>query len=113
MPLPKYLYHATAIEIAKEIAKTGLEARSGGESSKYLCMSGVESGAITLKNKASDIIFRVATSKLNENEWTKDGAGKEEYRSLNGIEASKLEYRRNLGSDDQITWRSITNLLKS
>ena len=107
MPLPNYLYHAAPIDVAALIAEDGLQPRSGKDDDKYLCMSGSENGATTLKAKASDIIFRVKSSHLNEADWSKQGAGREEWRSKQGIEASVLEFRRNLGDRDQLMWRSV------
>jgi hypothetical protein len=106
MPLPDYLYHATPKANATSIAMNGLQPRSkGGQAEAYLCMSGSKQGAVTLGAQASDIIFRVHKSSLNEDAWQKTGAGKEEWRSNEGIPAASLEYRRNLGNSIQKTWR--------
>lgn len=107
MPMPTYLYHATAKENVQSIKQSGLEPRSvGGSPVNYLCMSGTENGAITLCNKANDVKFRVKCSELNTSEWNESGAGKKEWRSEKGIPADKLECRRNLGSDSQRAWVS-------
>ena len=107
--MPKYLYHATNKHNAKSIARNGLEPRSvGGESAAYLCMSGRESGAVTLKNQASDILFRVDSANLNAEAWSERGAGKSEWRSTDGIPPVHLEYRRNLGTASQKTWRKAS-----
>jgi hypothetical protein len=104
--MPKYLYHATPKSNADSIAKHGLKPRSvGGKVSEYLCMSGSESGARTLGGRANDIIFRVKFSSLNASSWSKTGAGKDEWRSTEDINADHLEYRRNLGTPTQRTWR--------
>ena len=109
MPMPKYLYHATPRLNAESIARNGLEPRSvGGESAAYLCMSGKESGAVTLKNQASDILFRVDSANLNAEAWSERGAGKSEWRSTDGIPPVHLEYRRNLGNASQKTWRKAS-----
>jgi len=106
-PMPPYLFHATPKENAGSIAGTGLQPRSvGGSTTKYLCMSGVESGAATLGARANDVIFRVATSKLSAANWKEHGAGKKEWRSTDSVPAAALEYRRNLGTPDQKKWRS-------
>ena len=43
MPLPTYLFHATANLNAAIIAQKGLQPRSvGGADTTYLCMSGTE-----------------------------------------------------------------------
>jgi len=105
-PMPPYLYHATPKGNGASIAKSGLQPRSvGGSKTTYLCMSGAEAGAATLGSQASDIIFRVETSKLNAASWSESGAGKKEWRSTDTIAASALEYRRNLGNATQKTWR--------
>lgn len=107
MPMPTYLYHATPKVRAETIAKEGLQPHSvgGKASSPYLCMAGKEGEAITLKNQASDIIFRVKGSDLQESHWAKIGANSE-WRSTDSIPANKLEYRRNLGTPAQKTWRA-------
>jgi RNA:NAD 2'-phosphotransferase (TPT1/KptA family) len=106
--MPTYLYHATAKENVLSIKASGLEPRSvGGSPVKYLCMSGTESGAITLGNKASDVKLRVKCSELNISEWSESGAGKKEWRSDKGISSDKLECRRNLGSEEQKKWVAI------
>lgn len=110
MSLPNYLYHATPKIYGQSIADNGLQPRSvGGEESSYLCMSGKESGAVTLRSQASDIIFRVKKANLNETDWEERGAGKSEWRSTSGIPANVLEYRRNLGTNSQKTWRAAKN----
>ena len=107
--LPPYLYHATSKEYAQNIAKNGLEPISGEEKGDpYLCMSAAESGAVTKYSQATDIIFRVEGSKLNESDWKEKGAGKSELRSLKGIPGNLLEYRRNLGTAEQKKWRSAS-----
>lgn len=109
MPIPKYLYHATPKLNAASIATTGLKPRSvGGEDAAYLCMSGKESGAVTLGNQASDIIFRVDSAHLNAESWSERGAGKSEWRSTDSIPPEHLEYRRNLGNSSQKTWRKAS-----
>ncbi len=113
MPMPEYLYHSTPKPNAASIASSGLQPRSvGGEEIAYLCMSGTESGAVTLGAQASDIIFRVQSSELNSDGWSERGAGKKEWRSTEGILAKDLEYRRNLGSSSQQTWRPASNYPK-
>lgn len=110
MPMPVYLYHATTKANAKFIigrSGTGLEPRSvGGEEDKYLCMSGTEKGAATLGAQASDVILRVKSADLDADTWSERGAGKKEWRSTEGVPKDKLEYRRNLGTPEQIRWRS-------
>ena len=109
MPVPTYLYHATSNLHAATIAIGGLEARSVGRAAEaYLCMSGTEAGARTLQGKASDIIFRVKGSSLDVASWSQRGAGQNEWRSTEGIAAASLEYRRNLGTATQTTWRSAS-----
>ncbi len=104
--MPTYLYHATPKTNAQSILDTGLQPRSvGGEETTYLCMSGTESGATTLGRAASDIIFRVNFSNLDAKSWSKSGAGKQEWRSKEGIDKDLLEYRRYLGKESQKTWR--------
>jgi hypothetical protein len=71
-------------------------------------MSGVESGAVTLVSQASDVIFRVDTTRLNATKWVQQGAGKKEWRGTEGIPQTALEYRRNLGSKVQTKWRSAS-----
>ena len=106
MSMPTYLYHATPKTYAQSILDTGLQPRSvGGEETTYLCMSGTESGATTLGRAASDIIFRVKSSNLDVKSWSKRGAGKQEWRSKEGIDKDLLEYRRFLGNESQKTWR--------
>ncbi len=108
-PMPTYLYHATLKENAASIARTGLQPRSkGGQEEAYLCMSGSEQGATTLGRRANDVIFRVKSSSLNALTWNYAGAGKEEWRSDIGIPAADLQYRRNLGTPIQKTWRSAS-----
>lgn len=110
MPMPPYLYHATPVGNAESIVRNGLEPRSvGGEANRYLSMSGTERGATTLGSQASDIIFRVQSRNLNADLWSRRGAGDNEWRSTEGIDARFLEYRRNLGNDVQTTWRSAAN----
>jgi hypothetical protein len=110
MSMPTYLYHATLKIYAQSIADNGLQPRSvGGEKTKYLCMSGTESGATTLGAQASDIIFRVKSLNLNASSWSKRGAGKQEWRSTEGIDRDFLEYRRNLGTESQKTWRPASS----
>ena len=87
---------------------TGLKPLSGKEGAKYLCMSEKEDGAITLQNRANDVKFRVLFSALDAAKWKKDGAGKEEWRSPEGIAKNLLEYRRNLGTAAQKAWKSAT-----
>jgi RNA:NAD 2'-phosphotransferase (TPT1/KptA family) len=107
--LPAYLYHATPRETLPLVAEGGLKALSvGGSDKPYLCMSGVEDGATTLQRRASDIVFRVASSRLNAQDWKQSGAGKQEWRSFNGIPPGLLEYRRFLGTTEQKTWRKLT-----
>jgi hypothetical protein len=109
MALPEYLYHATSNETAKLVMaseNSGLEPRSGGENEvKYLCMSASEKGAITLQNRANDIIFRVKGEALDAKLWEKAGAGKQEWRGTQTILKGLLEYRRSLGNADQKKWR--------
>jgi hypothetical protein len=103
---PIYFYHATPKKNANAIAQDGLKARSGKKQEEpYLCMSGTEAGATTLGSSASDIIFRVATSNLDIQLWSKTGAGKEEWRGYENIPGNLLEYRRNLGKPAQKKWR--------
>lgn len=110
--LPQYFYHATPKKNARAIAQNGLQARSvGGQEGAYLCMSGVESGATTLGRAASDIVFRVASSNLDPQSWTKSGAGKEEWRSTADVPGASLEYRRYLGNAEQKTWRPTSDTL--
>ena len=108
MPMPPYLYHATPEGNAGSIARNGLEPRSGG-GEKYLSMSGTEQGATTLGRQASDIIFRVNTKNLDLSLWCRAGAGENEWRGTETIVPRYLEYRRNLGSSVQRTWRSAAN----
>jgi len=106
MPMPKHLFHATPKTNAQGILDTGLQPRSvGGAETSYLCMSGTEDGATTLGRAASDIIFRVESSDLDAKSWSKSGAGKQEWRSTEGIDKDLLEYRRFLGNKSQKTWR--------
>jgi hypothetical protein len=110
MPLPEYLYHATSNDTAKLIMaseNSGLEPRSGGEDEekKYLCMSASEKGAITLQNRANDIIFRVKGEALDADLWKEAGAGKQEWRGKQTILKGLLEYRRSLGNADQKKWK--------
>lgn len=107
MPMPKYLYHATPNRNAQMIANNGLEPRSGNN--KYLCMSAREKGARTLGGRANDIIFRVESTNLNSAQWTASGVGDREWRSTTRIEPRFLEYRRNLGTPFQRTWRPATD----
>ncbi len=110
--LPRYLYHATAFGNAVSIARNGLQARSvGGSEVPYLCMSGELSGATTLERRASDIIFRVSSDKLDRKIWSKSGAGKSEWRSTSGVNKGKLEYRRFLGTKEQLQWKSAADLV--
>ncbi len=103
--MPKYLYHATPKLNAASIAKNGLQPRSvGGEDTAYLCMSGKESGAVTLGSRANDIIFRAESAKLNAESW-REIKTNAEWRSKDGIPPEHLEYRRNLGDASQKTWR--------
>jgi hypothetical protein len=94
--MPPFLYFATSKENATTIAKSGLPAQSS--------MTGVEGYATTLRAQASDIIFRVASAKLNAGNWKESGAGRKEWRG-DSIPAASLEYRRNLGTPAQRTWR--------
>ncbi|KPF67248.1 hypothetical protein IP84_13970 [beta proteobacterium AAP99] len=71
-------------------------------------MSGAESGAVTLVSQASDVIFRVKTTHLNATKWVEQGAGKKEWRGTEGVPRTVLEYRRNLGTSVQKTWRSAS-----
>jgi len=115
MPKKEYYYHATPKKNGASIAENGLKPRSvGGEATSYLCMSGTESGAITLGSQASDIIFRADRSELESENWRKVGAGKDEWRTSDqdGIPNTKLEYRRNLGTNSQKTWRSASDYPK-
>lgn len=112
--LPRYLYHATRRQNAESIAREGLKPRSvGGSEGSYLCMSGTESGAKTLGSQASDIIFRVSRDYLDAGSWSKQGAGKQEWRSTETIPADHLECRRNLGSAQQRAWKAASALLKT
>jgi hypothetical protein len=109
-PMPPYLYHATPEANAAAIARSGLQPRSvGGAPGKYLCMAPVESRAATLGARASDIIFRVATANLKPDDWTEFGSGNKEWRSAGSISAAVLEYRRNLGTPNQKTWRGAAH----
>src|SRR5882672_6316579 len=107
--MPVYLYHATPYEIAKKIAGnegTGLESRSGKEGAKYLCMSGKFEGAVTLKPRANDIVFRVKFSALDATKWKTVKAGLEEWRGEGqSIPKNLLEYRRKLGNEEQKAWK--------
>ncbi len=105
MPVPTYLYHASPEENLGSIRQNGLMPRSGAPA--YLCMSAVESGAICLKSKASDLVFRVEYSGLDQTKWKEIGAGKKEWRGTETIPANKLQYRRFLGSPEQKTWRAV------
>ena len=106
--LPSYLYHASNATTAQLINQSGLKALSvGGEDQPYLCMSGKLEGATTLDRKASDVIYRVSSSKLHPRLWRKSGAGKEEWRSNYGIPASLLESRRFLGTVTQKAWKPV------
>ncbi|MBN3895955.1 MAG: DUF4157 domain-containing protein [Nostoc sp. NOS(2021)] len=108
--LPPYFYHATSKANARAIAQNGLQPRSvGGQQGTYLCMSGVRNGATTKERAASDIIFRVKSSNLNAQSWTKQGAGTEEWRSTAGVPGNLLEYRRYLGNDQQKAWRPTSD----
>ena len=107
MTKPDYLYHAAPIESAKQIARHGLEMRSGTATDKYLCMSAKESGATTLRGQATDIIFRVPFAHLDSDVWAEAGAGKAEWRGKQNIAESLLEYRRNFGNDTQKKWKPI------
>jgi hypothetical protein len=111
--LPAELFHATSYTIAQGIGGqngTGLIPMSGKDPQKpYLCMSGVLQGAVTKYSKASDIIFRVLSAKLDKKKWRQEGAGNNEWRGDEGIPVNLLEYRRNLGTDKQTkTWRAAT-----
>ena len=113
MPMPICLYHATPKVHAQSIVTNGLKPRSvGGEEIAYLCMSGTEVGAVTLGSQASDIIFRVKSSKLKSGDWSERGAGKNEWRSTIDIPGNDLEYRRNLGDPRQKTWRAANEYPK-
>jgi len=116
VPLPKYFYHATSKDNAESIARSGLQPRSvGGQTGQYLCMSAKQTGAVTLKNQASDIIFRVETSKLDDpHSWIPKGAGDKEWRSLAGVPGILLEYQRKIGRTPlEKSWRAASSLVSS
>jgi hypothetical protein len=106
MAMPPYLYHATTKDNAPGISKTGLEPRSvgGKEAGKYLCMAGAESKASTLGRAATDVIFRLKTTGLDESKWRQIGPN-QEWRCDEAVSPDLLEYRRNLGSAIQKSWR--------
>ena len=101
---PPFLYHAAPKDIAALIMTGGLEVRSECVEGKRLCMSGIESGATTLKRQASDVVFRVDTSKLDRAAWDKRGAGKVEWRSAAGIAPEQLQWKRFLNGKG---WQAV------
>lgn len=108
--LPTYLYHAAPKNIASLIGKSGLIPRSKGDANDhtlYLCMAAEESDALTLENRANDVIFRVGTSVLTAANWRKKGAVTE-WRGTDSIPAASLSCRRNLGTAAQKAWRPAT-----
>lgn len=109
------LYHATSIENARLIIASGtLEPRSGKKLNEvaYLCMSSSFEGATTLYSAASDIIFKLPEGNFTIANFKLEGAGKAEYRTTQAIPVSDLLFRRKLGTDDQIRWRSCADFKK-
>ena len=95
---PTYLYHGAPKEVFESIRQTGLEARSGKEGGKYVCMSERAGATPLLKgNRPSDAIFRVKVSDLPVG-WTRAGAGETEWRGP-PIPADKLQWRRRDGKE--------------
>ncbi|MEQ9486410.1 eCIS core domain-containing protein [Coleofasciculus sp. F4-SAH-05] len=101
------LYHGAPSKYYDEIKKSGLKPLSGRDDDKYLCMTTDLNGVATLERKANDIIYKVETKLLNEEDWYKEGAGYKEWRSRSSVSANLLQCRRSLGNKKQTSWRNV------
>lgn len=107
--IPPYFYHATGTESFKSIQKQGLIPLSGKPDDRYLCMSASLAGATTLNGKATDVIFRVETKKLNSAAWEMKGAGYKEWRGTETIPPENLYYIYNRDKNKSgIEWNKLT-----